>query len=349
MSDQLPQLRVTVNARCGRACFFCRPSGEALPTDSRQELDPDDLILIAKEFVRHGIRSIKLTGGDPALWPPLVDVVRRLRHEAGFQEVHVISRHPKIGELASDLAAAGATLINISVDTLRPELHREITGIDDLSDILAATHRAVASKAIVKVNTVVMAGINEHEVEDLVHYCERIGVRELKLLDVIQDLDSGFETFSRRLTIHRGGRLRDLYATLDPTVDRLRVRAHSEQILNQGGLGHPLLALYLPSGLQITVKDHRAGAWYGSICKTCSHFPCHDALMALRLTADLRLQFCLLQADAAVDLKPVLRRGARALEDQIDHALEVYRSACFFESNRLHKNCITFCKEERYD
>lgn len=330
---------MTVNARCGRGCFYCRPSGEGLATVADQQLDLGTLIEVAGECARQGIGSIKLTGGDPALWPPLVDAVRQLKRIVGFQEVHVISRHPKIGELAFDLVEAGTDLINLSVDSLRPEVHREITGINDLPDVLTAVRHAVASGVAVKVNTVVMAGVNDHEIEDLVRYFESIGVRELKLLDVIQDLDVG-ETFSGRLAKHRGRRLRDLYAPLDPIVERLRPQALSEQIVNQGDLGHPMLAMHLRSGLTVTVKNHRAGAWYGSKCGGCRYFPCHDALMALRLTADLRLQFCLLREDVAVNLRTALANGPQALRDAIDQAFDVYRGARFVRQSGVVQNVV---------
>jgi cyclic pyranopterin phosphate synthase len=330
-SDRLPQLRVTVNATCGRACFYCRPSGEAITTDFRKELNPDDLINIAEECLRHGIRSIKLTGGDPALWLPLIEVVRRLKQEVGFEEVHIISRHPKIGNLASELFSVGTDLINISIDTLNPKLHHNITGINDLSEVIAATQLAIASKVNVKVNTVVMAGVNDHEIEDLVLYFESIGISELKLLDVIQDLDAGNESFSHRLLKHNRGKLSDLYVPLLSIIEKFRLRAVSEEVVNQGGLGHPMIVLKLPSGMKLTIKDHSTGVWYGSICNTCSHFPCHDALMALRLTADLRLQFCLLREDISVDLKPILANNPLALHDEISRAFDIYRNAEFFK------------------
>jgi cyclic pyranopterin phosphate synthase len=72
-----------------------------------------------------------------------------------------------------------------------------------------------------------------------------------------------------------------------------------------------------------------AGAWYGSVCETCPLFPCHDALMALRLTADLRLQFCLLREDITVALADLLNGDGRDLEAAVRRALDVYAGATF--------------------
>ena len=327
-SRRLPQLRVTVNARCGRTCFYCRPSGEALKTAANEELTLDQLIQVATACARQGITSIKLTGGDPALWPPLVDAVRSLK-AVGFTDIHVISRHPKIGTLAGALAEASTDLINLSIDTLRPDLHRQITGVNDLPLVLNAVSQCVASGVPVKVNMVVMGGINDDEVEVVAAELAGRGVQELKLLDVIQDLDVGAESFARRLSKVRGTTLKDLYVPLDGIVQLLRPQAISEKVIRQGGLGHPMLSMRLMSGLTVTVKSHTAGAWYGSICHTCAYYPCHDALMALRLTADMRLQFCLLRDDAAVDLRPLVALGDDALQTTISTALAVYEDAVF--------------------
>lgn len=139
-----PQARVTVNSRCGRACFYCRPSGEGLPTAPRAELTSDFVVAICSALRDLGIRDFKLTGGDPALWPPLVECVRRLKTEANIPKLEVISRHPSIGELASALRDAGADVVNVSIDTLKPALHRQITGIDDLKGVVEALRACVA-------------------------------------------------------------------------------------------------------------------------------------------------------------------------------------------------------------
>jgi cyclic pyranopterin phosphate synthase len=285
--------------------------------------------MIASEFARHGLTSIKLTGGDPALWDPLVEAVRRLKQDVGFKDVHVISRHPRIGELAPALAGAKLDLLNMSIDTLKPALHHDITGINDLPQVIAAVRQCVAAGLPVKVNTVVMRGCNDTEIEHMAHEMAALGVRELKLLDVIQDLDDGEESFARRLKKIGATSVRDLYVPLSDIVDRLRPQVVAQQTVHQGGLGHPMLSLRLESGLTVTVKDHHAGAWYGSICKRCPHYPCHDALMALRVTADMRLQFCLLNGDVAVELRPLLARGGGALQSAIGNALAVYGAATF--------------------
>jgi cyclic pyranopterin phosphate synthase len=331
--SRLPQFRVTVNSRCGRACFFCRPSGEAVATVAAAELAVDELVRVAAAVRRTGIGGIKLTGGDPALYGPLEEAVRRLRQDAGFDEIEVISRHPLIGGRAAGLAAAGVTHFNMSVDTLDPVLHHEICGVDDLPAVLDALGACVATGVPVKVNTVVMAGVNDQELVGLAAFCERIGVHTLKLLDVIKDLDAGAESFARRLAIKRGRAISDLYVPLDAIAAQFSQNAVSTETRTQGGLGHPMTVLTMPSGFEVVTKDSRAGAWYGEVCNGCPFFPCHDALMALRLTADRRLQFCLLREDITVPLADALATDDDAeLTALVQRAVETYASATFRQS-----------------
>ena len=325
-----PQARIAVNSRCGRACFFCRPSGEAVATSAGTALDIDTVVRVCHELKLQGITEFKLTGGDPALWEPLADCVRRLRVEVGASGLEVISRHPRIGARAKELREAGLERINLSIDSLKPEIHQRVTGVDDLTDVLAALTQCVSLGFDCKVNTVVMHGVNDGELSGLVDFCERNGVSVLKLLDVIRDLEDGTETFKSRLAVVGLSSLRSLYASLERIRTELECRAVETTMVVQGGLGHPMTAFRLPSGLTVLLKDHRAGAWYAEHCATCRHYPCHDALMAIRLTPDCRLQFCLLRHDICVDIRRAVDDiDGGPLRTAIAAALSVYHSAVF--------------------
>jgi cyclic pyranopterin phosphate synthase len=291
-------------------------------------LGVDELITVACVVRRFGISDVKLTGGDPALYGPLKEAVSRLRTEAGFEQIELISRHPRIGPRAADLAASGVTRFNVSVDTLDPGLHHELCGVDDLPGVLHALDACLVTGVPCKVNMVVMAGINDGEIPELIAYCAERGVRTLKLLDVIKDLDQGTESFARRLAHKRGTPLRSLYRPLSAVADELRQTAIVETTSTQGGLGHPMTSLIMPGGLEVLLKDSNNGAWYATMCRSCVFFPCHDALMALRLTSDLRLQLCLLREDVTVPLSGQINRPY-VLEATIRDALDVYAGASF--------------------
>jgi cyclic pyranopterin phosphate synthase len=292
------------------------------------ELDVSTLVRVSSAHRRRGIEGVKLTGGDPALYGPLPEAVARLRSDVEFAEVEVMSRHPDIGRRANQLVASGVTQFNMSVDTLDADLHHEITGRDDHGQVLDALRAVIATGVPVKVNMVVMSGVNDEEIPVMAGWCEATGVRTLKLLDVIKDLDQGAESFARRLARRRGETVGDLYVPLDRAAAWLSPMAVTTATRTQGGLGHPMTVFTFASGFEVVLKDSRAGSWYGDICHGCPFFPCHDALMALRLTADRRLQFCLLREDITIDLAPVLA-GRGDLDAAVDRALATYASASF--------------------
>jgi cyclic pyranopterin phosphate synthase len=323
---KVPELRVTVNSRCERACFFCRPSGEAVETRTGVELDVKTVLAVVKICEKFGISYVKLTGGDPALWPPLGECVRRIKEETACR-VEVISRHPKIAVSAHLLARAKIDMLNISIDTLDPDLHRKITGVNDLEVILDALRVCVDTGISCKVNFVVLAGINDHEIDTLISFCDSLGIKVVKLLDLMTDIEDGMETFAQRIRLLGFGSLRKLYLPLQNVADSLRKRAVSERRFHQpGGLGNPMIRFTMPSGMSVVIKDHHTGAWYGSICNGCKYYSCSSALMALRLTADARLQHCLFREDLCIDTKLI---ESDKLREVIADALRIYDQAVF--------------------
>ncbi|MCP4306390.1 MAG: radical SAM protein [bacterium] len=238
-----PQLRIALNSRCGRACFYCRPSGEGVATAPGVEIDPSDLVFFTEIAAFVGLDEVKLTGGDPALYGHLVEAVQRIKHQTSVRSIELISRHPAIGVSAVALADAGVDLFNVSIDTIDPETHKTITGVDDLEPLLAALRTLVATGVPVKVNAVVMNGINDHQIHDLVRFCEDEGAHSLKLLDVIDDLDAGREFNQVRLRRNASAtHLRDLYTPFTRITADLASRAADISTLRQGGLGHPMAA-----------------------------------------------------------------------------------------------------------
>ncbi len=328
MFSKLPQLRIAVNSRCGRACFFCRPSGEAVQTSPALELDPKTVLIIAKICVDFGINKIKLTGGDPALWPYLSKVVQQIKNQMNCS-LEVISRHPRIVNHFQSFIESNLDLLNFSVDTLDPELHQKITGIKDLEILLDALKKCVDAGIPCKVNMVIMSGINDHEVDEMINFCQNIGVKELKLLDLMADVEDGPETFISRARLLGIDSLRKIYLPLNTIADRLRMSANkAETYLQPGGLGNPMLKFTMPLGLTVILKDHHEGAWYGSICAGCKYYPCDSALMALRLTADSRLQYCLFREDLCIDTRQI---NLDKLKVIIHDALQIYDKAIFHQ------------------
>jgi len=185
-----------------------------------------------------------------------------------------------------------------------------------------------------------MRGINELSIPSLVEFCEREGIAQLKFLDVIRDLDGAASDQRKRLALIGRTRVADLYTDMACIESYFDARSKRRSLVQQGELGHPLKSYILDSGLQVLIKDHRAGAWYSSICKTCTHYPCHDALMAVRVTADMRLQHCLLGDHASVTLAAADVGDFARLSQAVRSVIEIYETAEFVSVTRHVSSAI---------
>jgi len=324
---KIPQLRIVVNDKCGRQCLYCRPTGEGCQTQKDRKTTIDDMVAVGTAYVQEGGGHVKLTGGDPALDPELPKLVHRLKTEAKVPSLEILSRHPKMGEIVEDLVTAGVDQLNMSIDTLDADKHKIITGIDDLSDVLKALEKCCETGLPVKINTVLMDH-NKDEIASLIRYSEQLGVTELKIMDIIRDIHDAEPGNSIRLKQIGNKSIHEIYTDCSIVYELLDSAVSTYKTVMQGNLGHPMRQYLLDSGLKVTVKDHKNGAWYHSRCKGCQHYPCHDALMALRLTSDRCLQYCLLSKNT-VKIADALDTGTAFVDDIVRKAFEYYKTAIF--------------------
>jgi len=323
---KMPQLRILATSFCGRSCIYCRPTGEgATSCASKQFVNLEDALSVSRLYKKNGGSEVKITGGDPVFWPELAAFISRLKGDVGISKIEVITRSPKIEDKISALLKAGMDVLNFSLDTVDRDAYKKITGCNDY-DALISTIQTCAKLVPIKVNAVIMKGINDLNVSDLITFCESLNVQQLKLLDIIDDLQNGEVGNSHRLVEIGAKRLSDLYTSLAPICEDIKKDAIAENIVYQGGLGHPMNEYMMASGLTITVKNAENGAWYGNPCKNCPSYPCHDALMALRLTSDSKLQFCLLNEEASVSIAGLT---PKEIETIFTASLKVYEDAYF--------------------
>ena len=170
-------LRVSLTDRCSLRCTYCMPA-EGLPwIPGAEVLTTDELVRIVRVAVGLGVEQVRLTGGEPLLRPDIVDVVAALAALApAAAAVPHHQRAPPAG-LAAPLADAGLGRVNISLDTLRRERFAAITRRDRLVDVLAGIAAAkAAGLRPVKVNAVLMRGVNDDEAVDLLRWALDEGV-----------------------------------------------------------------------------------------------------------------------------------------------------------------------------
>jgi cyclic pyranopterin phosphate synthase len=323
--SKVPQLRIAVNSKCGKTCTYCRPNGEIAATPNAGGMSLSEIVRLTDLITQLGVSDIKLTGGDPGLYRDIVPLVAALRELPAIHRLELMTRHPRCGKRAADLRDAGLDQLNFSLDSLDPQTWSKITGTRGHEQLLAAIQEAAEAGIPIKINMVVLRGINDHEIAAMIAFCGRIGA-DLKLLDLIVDIGEFSDDLSAYADTH--------YHDLAEIVSWLESSGAASSIhRSSGGLGHPMPTFQFADGTKVRVKTARSGAWYGDVCRGCKHFPCHDALMALRLTPDGKLQRCLLRSDNLVDLLTPLRTGAseNELRELIADAMATYHSAEFYE------------------
>ncbi|HQR80730.1 MAG TPA: GTP 3',8-cyclase MoaA, partial [Actinomycetota bacterium] len=162
-------LRVSLTDRCSLRCTYCMPA-EGLPwLPGAQMLSTPELLRLVRLGVDLGIDSVRLTGGEPLLRPDVLDVVAGIA--AMGVEVSMTTNGLRLPGLAAPLRDAGLRRVNISLDTLERDTFRQLTHRDRLVDTLAGIHAAqVAGLQPVKINTVLLRGVNDHEAPELLRW-----------------------------------------------------------------------------------------------------------------------------------------------------------------------------------
>lgn len=161
-------LRMSVTDRCNFRCTYCSPASWG---GKRDLLTTDEVVRIGKLFVGLGIERIRLTGGEPLLRPDLIDILSRLRETPGLRHLALTTNASRLEELAKPLRDAGLDHLNISLDTLDADRFRALTPRGDFGDVLRGIDAAAAAGfASVKLNSVVIDGVNDDEVAALVRY-----------------------------------------------------------------------------------------------------------------------------------------------------------------------------------
>jgi GTP 3',8-cyclase len=162
-------LRLSLTDRCNFRCEYCSVSDY---DDPATVLARDEIGRLIALFARLGVRRVRLTGGEPTLRKDIVGIARDIRATLGIEEVALTTNGHRLAELARPLADAGVGCVNVSLDTLHEERLRAISGRGaHLSDVLEGIDAAAAvGFPHLKVNTVVMGGVNEDELGDLVRH-----------------------------------------------------------------------------------------------------------------------------------------------------------------------------------
>jgi cyclic pyranopterin phosphate synthase len=170
-------LRVSVTDRCNLRCSYCMPSGPEEWDPLANHLTAAEIERVLRVAARLGIERVRLTGGEPLLRPDLVEIAARLARIPGIEDLSLTTNGVFLARQAAALRAAGLHRVNVSLDSLDPNVFMSITGRDRHSAVLAGIEAAVAAGLHpVKLNIVLLQGVNGPEILDFVTYARRTGV-----------------------------------------------------------------------------------------------------------------------------------------------------------------------------
>lgn len=278
-------LRVSLTDRCNLRCSYCMPP-EGLDWLPRPELLTDDEVvrLVALGVERLGVREVRYTGGEPLLRRGLPGIVRRTAALRPRPQISLTTNGIGLDRLAAPLADAGLDRVNVSLDTLDRATFKRLAHRDRLDDVLRGLAAArAAGLAPVKINAVLMRGVNDHEAVPLLRYCLEHGYRLRFIEQMPLDAQHGWT--------------RDGMVTADEILDRLGAAfALAPEAPDERGSA-PAESFLVDGG------PARVGV-IGSVTR-----PFCGACDRVRLTADGQVRNCLFATDES-NLRDALRAGA---------------------------------------
>ena len=174
MPDFARYLRVSLINECNLSCFYCKPAGTSGQPVKRISLS--DIIKAVSLLHKLGVRKIRFTGGEPTLFKELPQLVSYAKSLSEDMHVAVTSNGLLLDRRAQSLAEAGLDSVNISLDTTDRDKFISITGVDKLDQVLKGIETTIKHVALVKLNCVVMAGINDHEAENMIRLADTLGI-----------------------------------------------------------------------------------------------------------------------------------------------------------------------------
>jgi GTP 3',8-cyclase len=160
------KLRISITDRCNMRCIYCMPQKEFAWRPKDEILSYEEITRLAKIFVGLGVEKIRLTGGEPLVRPQIEKLISSLSKIEGVKKLSLTTNGLLLGEKIDLLKDAGLRSVNVSLDTLNTDRFKSITGVDGLKQVQASLKTTKDAGFEVKINTVVMRGHNDSEVED---------------------------------------------------------------------------------------------------------------------------------------------------------------------------------------
>ncbi len=277
----LLNLRLAVTKKCNLRCSYCHGEGEERePEQYNGEMTVEEIVRIVHVAVDLGISRVKLTGGEPLMRKDIVNIVGKISSIPGLKDLSMTTNGVMLEALAHELYEAGLKRINISIPTLDSAVFHKLTGGVIEGAINGVRAAVEAGLCPVKLNMLILKGINDEAVPDMIEFATRTGtVLQLIELEPINMSDSFYCANHQSL---------DLY---EEALQQKAIKIETRRFMQNRHV------YYLPGAKVETVRPIENTEF----CLHCSR---------LRVTSDGKLKPCLMRNDNLVDFLTPLRRGA---------------------------------------
>jgi cyclic pyranopterin phosphate synthase len=306
---RITYLRVSVTDRCDFRCVYCM-SEHMTFLPKKDVLSFEEIDTIVNAFVARGVKKVRLTGGEPLVRRDIMELVEKIGGHIGhgLEELTLTTNGSQLRRHAEGLARAGVKRLNVSLDTLDEQRFAQITRRGRIADVLDGIDAAADAGLKIKINMVAMRGVNEDEIEPMLHWAHGRGFG-LTLIEGMPLGEVGIDRVDTYLPLKEmRERLRAKY-TLEPSGHRTGGPARYDYVAETNGL----------VGF-ITPMSH-------NFCESCNR---------VRLTATGQLYMCLGQDDM-VDLRAAIREGGpEALDAALDRAMLLKPKGHDFVLDRDH-------------
>lgn len=274
-------LRISLTDNCNFRCFYCMPEEEYDFSPASRLMQTDEIVQLARIFVEQGVKKIRLTGGEPLVRKDAAEIIAALGKLP--VELVITTNGTRIAEMLPTFLEAGIKTVNISLDTLQPEKFLLITRRDLFHQVRSNIELLLQHKITVKINMVVMKGLNDDEIKDFIDWTKHNPI-QIRFIE--------FMPFSgNKWTSNKMCSLDEILATIANDFTFLPVKAEPHDTAKSFMIpGH--------EGSFAIISTMTA-----PFCSTCNR---------MRLTADGKLKNCLF-SDGETDLLTALRNNEAVL------------------------------------
>jgi len=283
LGREISYLRVSITDRCNYRCIYCQPEKQFEFIPHEEILRYEEIVEIIEEAVNLGVTKVRITGGEPLARKGVVDFIKKLREIKKLEDISLTTNGFFLSEYAEKLKDAGLNRVNISLDSLQEEKYKKITRGGSLEKVLKGIDSALKAGLLpIKINTVLIKGINDDEVEDFVRLTLRrpLNIRFIEFMPSGEELkDNYWDKFISVLEIKES--LAEKYSFRPIDINSGNGPAKYYQI--KGGQG--------TIGFITALSQH--------FCETCNR---------IRLTSEGKLRPCLF-SNKEVDIKQAIRNA----------------------------------------